>query len=76
MTWAALRFHYAGLPLDLVSDFLSGNAMRAYDLDYSALTNVAGRINAPSYDDLNRAKVETRPANSGHLAFRTFGFWA
>ncbi len=76
MTWAALRFHYAGLPADLVGQFLGGNAMHAYDLDYDALTAVAARINAPTYEDLNSAKVEERPANSGHLAFRSFGFWA
>jgi predicted TIM-barrel fold metal-dependent hydrolase len=76
MTWAALRFHYAGLPLDVVQRFLGGNAMHAYDLDHDALDNVAARINAPTYVDINREKVEQRPADSGHLAFRTFGFWA
>ena len=54
MTWASLRFHYAGLPIDDVSrQFLGGNAMQAYDLDDAALTKVAARINAPTYDDLN-----------------------
>jgi predicted TIM-barrel fold metal-dependent hydrolase len=76
MTWAALRFHYAGLPADTVQQFLGGNAMQAYDLDFDALAAVAARINAPTHDDLNSAPVEERPANSGHLAFRTFGFWA
>jgi predicted TIM-barrel fold metal-dependent hydrolase len=76
MTWAALRFHYAGLPIDDVTQFLSGNALRAYDLDGAALTKVAARINAPTYEDLNGAKVDERPAQSGHLSFRTFGFWA
>ena len=76
MTWASLRFHYAGLPEDTVQDFLGRNAMQAYDLDYDALTKVAGRINAPTYDDLNTDPVGERPAGSGHLAFRTFGFWA
>jgi predicted TIM-barrel fold metal-dependent hydrolase len=76
MTWAALRFHYAGLPIDAVESFLAGNATNAYDLDHDALTKVAGRINAPSYADLNDTLVEERPAGSGHLAFRTFGFWA
>jgi predicted TIM-barrel fold metal-dependent hydrolase len=76
MTWAAWRFHYAGLPADAVERFLGGNALRAYDLDHEALTRVAARINAPTYDDLNREKVDERPPDSGHLAFRTFGFWA
>jgi hypothetical protein len=75
MTWASLRFTYAGLPVDEVSSMLGRNAMNAYDLDYDALTKVAARINAPTYDDLNAAKVEERPKDSGHLAFRTFGFW-
>ena len=48
----------------------------AYDLDYDALTKVAARINAPTYDDLNSEPVDERPPGSGHLAFRTFGFWA
>jgi predicted TIM-barrel fold metal-dependent hydrolase len=76
MTWASWRFHYAGLPADDVGRFLGGNAMQAYDLDHAALTKVAARINAPTYEDLNSAPVAERPAGSGHLAFRTFGFWA
>lgn len=76
MTWAALRFHYAGLPGDVVQQFLAGNAMHAYDLDGDALTEVAGRINAPTVADLNAEPVDERPPGSGHLAFRTFGFWA
>lgn len=75
MTWAALRFHYAGLPGDNVRQFLGGNSLAAYDLDGEALAQVAARINAPSVDDLNSASVDERPAGSGHLAFRTFGFW-
>jgi predicted TIM-barrel fold metal-dependent hydrolase len=75
MTWASLRFTYSGLPADRVRAMLGGNAMNAYDLDYTALENVAARINAPTYDDLNAATVSSRPKDSGHLAFRTFGFW-
>jgi predicted TIM-barrel fold metal-dependent hydrolase len=76
MTWASLRFTYAGLPADVVADMLGRNAMNAYDLDYNALQKVAARINAPSSDDINAASVDERPKDSGHLAFRTFGFWA
>jgi len=76
MTWAAWRFHYAGLPVDVIQNFLGKNAMKAYDLDYDALTKVAARINAPTHRDINSVKVEERPKESGHLAFRTFGFWA
>jgi len=75
MTWASLRFTYAGLPVDEVTRMLGRNAIDAYDFDHAALTEVAARINAPSYDDLNRAPVTERPKDSGHLAFRTFGFW-
>jgi predicted TIM-barrel fold metal-dependent hydrolase len=75
MTWASLRFTYAGLPEDQVRAMLGGNAMNAYDLDYGALQKVAAGINAPTYADLNSAKVDSRPKNSGHLAFRSFGFW-
>jgi predicted TIM-barrel fold metal-dependent hydrolase len=76
MTWASLRFTYAGLPPDRVASMLGANALNAYDLDGDALKQVAGRINAPSYDDLNAEAVLERPKDSGHLAFRTFGFWA
>ncbi|HET6951022.1 MAG TPA: amidohydrolase family protein [Acidimicrobiales bacterium] len=76
MTWASWRFHYAGLPDGSVRRFLGGNAMTAYDLDLSALTKVAARINAPTFEDLNSEPVSERPPGSGHLAFRTFGFWA
>jgi hypothetical protein len=76
MTWAALRFHYAGLEDDVVRQYLGGNAMQAYDLDGAALANVAERINAPTHADLNSEPVTERPPGAGHLAFRTFGFWA
>lgn len=76
MTWASLRFTYAGLPEDEVRRMLGGNAMDAYDFDYLALCRVAERINAPTFDDLNSTPVTERPKESGHLAFRTFGFWA
>ena len=76
MTWAAMRFHYAGLPDEQVRRFLGGNAMAAYDLDPVALAKVVGRINAPNHADLNSEPVTEKPAGSGHLAFRTFGFWA
>jgi predicted TIM-barrel fold metal-dependent hydrolase len=76
MTWASWRFHYAGLPDEQIRSFLGKNAMAAYDLDYDALTKVAARINAPTYEDLNSEPVVEKPAGSGHLAFRSFGFWA
>lgn len=76
MTWASWRFHYAGLADDTVRAFLGGNAMAAYDLDHAALTKVAARINAPTHAALNSEPVTERPPGSGHLAFRTFGFWA
>ncbi len=76
MTWAALRFHYAGLEDDVVRQYLGGNAMQAYDLDAGALAKVAERINAPTHADLNSDPVTERPDGAGHLAFRTFGFWA
>lgn len=76
MTWASWRFHYAGLPEDKVRMFLGTNAALAFDLDMDALTKVAERINAPTHFDLNSEPVTARPAGSGHLSFRTFGFWA
>jgi hypothetical protein len=50
--------------------------MNAYDLDHAALAKIAARINAPTSEDLNSVPVTERPKDSGHLAFRTFGFWA
>jgi len=76
MTWASWRFHYAGLPDAKVRAFLGGNAMVAYDLDHAALEKVAERINAPTHESLNSDSVSECPAGAGHLAFRTFGFWA
>jgi hypothetical protein len=76
MTLASLRFTYGGLPEDKIRMMPAGNAMNAYDFDYDALTRVADRINAPSYEELNNATVTERQADSDHLAFRTFGFWA
>ena len=76
MTWASLRFTYSGLPDDQVRMILGGNAIDAYKLNHSDLTKVASRINAPTVEDLNSAKVDARPKDGGHLAFRTFGFWA
>jgi predicted TIM-barrel fold metal-dependent hydrolase len=75
MNWAALRFNYAGMAYEDVRAFLGGNAMNAYDLDHAALQKVADRINAPTYQDLNTDPVTEKPADGGHLAFRTFGFW-
>ena len=77
MTWAALRFHYAGLPSDEVRDIpRPATRWRPTTSTTTRSAKVAARINAPTYADLNSAKVEERPADSGHLAFRTFGFWA
>ena len=75
MTLAAMRFTYHDLPEDVVRRMVGGNAMNAYNFDEAALTKVAERINAPSYDDLNRDVLSERPADRGFLAFRTFGFW-
>jgi hypothetical protein len=55
---------------------LGANALHAYDLDHAALTKVAARINAPTYDDINSVRIDEKPPDSGHLAFRSFGFWA
>jgi predicted TIM-barrel fold metal-dependent hydrolase len=76
MTLAALRFTYHDLPEDVVRKMVGGNAMNAYNFDHAALTKVAERIHAPSYEDLNTDVPSERPPESGFLSFRTFGFWA
>lgn len=74
MTRLAQRSTYAGLPREEVGWMLGENAIGAYGLDRDALEKVAARINAPTYDDLNRP-LDAVPAGAGHLAFRTFGPW-
>jgi predicted TIM-barrel fold metal-dependent hydrolase len=76
-TRSALRFTFAGLPEPEVGQLLGGNAVRAYGLDQAALARVAGRINAPTYDQLN-VPLDTLPDphDRGHHAYRTYGFWA
>ena len=74
MTWAALRFHYAGLPIDAVESFLGKNAMNAYDLDYNALDQGRGPhqradLRRPQQHDASRngrrAPATSRSAPSG-----------
>jgi predicted TIM-barrel fold metal-dependent hydrolase len=76
-TRSAMRFTFAGLPRDEVSWLLGGNAIRAYGLDAAALRRVAGRINAPTYEQLNVPLATLPdPHDRGHHAYRTYGFWA
>jgi predicted TIM-barrel fold metal-dependent hydrolase len=76
-TKTALRFTFAGLPEQETGWLLGGNAMRAYGLDEAALTKVAARIKAPTFDQLS-VPVDPLPPETdrGHHSYRTFGFWA
>jgi predicted TIM-barrel fold metal-dependent hydrolase len=76
-TRSAMRFTFAGLPEPEVGQLLGGNAVRAYGLDEAALRRVAGRINAPTYEQLNVPLATLPdPHDRGHHAYRTYGFWA
>jgi hypothetical protein len=72
-----MRFTFAGLPEKEVGQLLGGNAVRAYGLDKQALQQVAERIDAPSYAQLNVPLATLPdPHDRGHHAYRTYGFWA
>lgn len=76
-TRSAMRFTFSGLPEPEVGKLLGGNAIRAYGLDEAALQRVAGRINAPTYEQLNvPLSTLPDPFDRGHHAYRTYGFWA
>jgi hypothetical protein len=73
----ALRYTFAGLPEADVRRMLGENAIRVYGLDGAALQQVARRIAAPSFDDINRP-LDAVPttAHAHSLAFRALGPWA
>src|SRR5262245_63822194 len=52
-TRSAMRFTFAGLPLEPTERLLGLNAVHAYGLDEQALRRVAARIDAPTYARLS-----------------------
>jgi predicted TIM-barrel fold metal-dependent hydrolase len=75
LTHVAMRHTFAGLDDDAIRAMIGENAVRAYGLDGSALTEVARRIGAPSCAELS-VPVDTVPDDGGLLAFRQVGAWA
>jgi predicted TIM-barrel fold metal-dependent hydrolase len=71
----SLRFTFAGLPEAPVRDMLGLNAARVYGLDVAALEQVADRIGAPTFADVNEP-LDAVPVGASPFAFRTFGPWA
>jgi predicted TIM-barrel fold metal-dependent hydrolase len=71
----SLRRTMAGLPYEVVKAYLANTAAGAYNLDVTALRDVAERI-GPTLDDIMQPYTE-RPAGSAtSFAFREFGHWA
>ena len=71
----SMRAAFAGLQPHDVRAIAGENAARVYNLDLSALHDVATRIGAPSPRDLAEPLTAV-PAGASPLAFRTFGPWA
>jgi hypothetical protein len=53
---------------------LAGNAARVYGFDLDALTEVAGRINAPTASEL-AVPLSSIPDGTACRAFRVLGPW-
>ena len=74
MTHLAMRNTYAGLPGAPVRAMVGENAVRVYGLDGAKLKDVAGRINAPTLEELSHP-IDHRPDHWG-LAFRSSDFYS
>jgi len=71
----SLRHTFAGIPADATVAMLGENAARVYGLDLDLLRAVAGRIDAPTLEELAEPVAHV-PAGAGMFAFRSFGPWA
>jgi predicted TIM-barrel fold metal-dependent hydrolase len=66
------RWAYSGLPEHMVKAMLGLNACRVYSLDADALQQVANRINAPTWEQVN-TPLDEIPADHNMWAFRQVG---
>jgi predicted TIM-barrel fold metal-dependent hydrolase len=78
-TRRALRHAFSGLDRSTAEAMAGGNAISVYGLDLAALEEVAARIHAPSWNEINwPLTAEELPADAGilyNLAFRSHGVW-
>jgi len=74
MTHVALRFTFSGIDPAATKAMLGDNAIRCYELDESALQEVAARISAPTAAELSEPP-DTLPDITASMAFRTVGPW-
>jgi predicted TIM-barrel fold metal-dependent hydrolase len=74
MTHLSLRYALEGIDPENVRLMAGDNLIRAFGLDRQALTEVAERIKAPTYDDLAKP-IAAIPEGAGWLSFRTVGAW-
>ena len=76
-THLSLRDTFAGIDEDKVRAMVGLNAIDVFNLDRDKLQQVANRISAPSYEEVNTPLPEADiPPNHGMFAFRREGPWA
>jgi predicted TIM-barrel fold metal-dependent hydrolase len=71
----SLRFSLSGLDEPVVRGIVGQTAANVYGLDLPALSEVAARIGAPTYEAISQPLQEA-PAGASPFAFRTAGPWA
>jgi predicted TIM-barrel fold metal-dependent hydrolase len=71
----SLRFTFAGTAEGVVRAMVGGTATTVYGLDPAALADVAARIDAPTFAEID-TPLEAVPAGASPFAFRTVGPWA
>jgi hypothetical protein len=78
-TRVALRHTFGHLPRPEVEQMIGLNAVDVYSLDRQALSDVAAKIGAPTWDELGRPLTPSEmPSDAGvlhNLAFRSHGVW-
>jgi predicted TIM-barrel fold metal-dependent hydrolase len=74
-----LRDSFAGLPKHKVLAMVGENACRVYGFDQEQMQQVANRITAPTWDEINTPLGDDRPSVHGYMTFRQnrsrFGHW-
>jgi predicted TIM-barrel fold metal-dependent hydrolase len=75
ITRLALRHTFSQIPAEATKAMVSDNGIGVYGLDGAKLADVAGRIGAPTLDEL-AMPIEAVPAHASPTAFRTYGAWA
>jgi len=71
----SLRKTMAGLPEEVVTAYLSGTAAKAYELNLSALREVAQNI-CPTFAEVMQPFASRPDGVPTSMAFREFGHWS